>query len=274
MYTYQFENRYGGHTEFQFQDNSMIIHVTGKRDYHTQYRFCYNAISTYLFSTRSHGYHELHFMSNRKAIEKTENGKVKLVSSCFVAVKAEILNSVRSHGLNQVVFRDSDEDIRKIILHRTPLRSENDLYIERQQAILAQFRATPETQFSQITIKGIKNIEASRLYSSGDYLQILLNNIPILTLHSNSGKHELMNAGMYADSHPANPLWLDNSTLSFQIPYGEWDLRYNIHLNRSATDRLPSDQGSKNIHLSLSPENKIINLKVKTGLFSTKLIII
>lgn len=258
MSIFSFENKYGNTTYFDFDIENMSVKEIGIGGEIREYRFLYSNIKRYVILPDSRGYYQLEFYADNKDIELNENQKIVYRDYMCILVKANLTDSPLT--LTKII-EDGEDDIRKVIYHNTPLRSELDVILDKTREINKLYQETPEDKFGVVYLTGPrKNID--------DY-RISINDIAIFTVYTEKQEQKLKKAGQYSE-HLAKPTWINNNTLLFRIPYGTWTIGYtfrDIDING-----IRSVDGPKDAQVIVNEAHKEVKLKLKMGLFSNKLI--
>lgn len=263
MNTFSFENKYGNITYFDFDVDRMTIRETWIGGQVREFKFKYNDIRKYVISPDSAGYYQLSFYANNKEIEVNDNGKLSNRDIIMTSVKVKVSDSALAH---KKTFEDSENDIRKVIYNNTPLRSELDMLTDKAREINKLYQETSEDKFGIVYLTGPKkNIE--------DY-NVDINGVSIFTIYTERQEQKLKEVGQYYE-HLAKPTWVNNNTIAFRIPYGNWRIGYTFHTRvYSSPDArgIRTTDGPKSVDIVINEQHKEVKLKLKLGLFSNKLI--
>lgn len=263
MSTFSYENRYGNTTYFDFGTDAMTIKEVWIGGQIREYRFKYSDVRRYVISPISSGYYQLSFYANNKEFEVNENGKITNRDFIITSVKVKMTDGALEH---KKIVEDSDDDIRKVIYNNTPLRSELDILTDTAKEINKLYQETPDDKFGIVYLSGPKkDIENYTIY---------INGVSIFSAYTTKAIQQLQEAGQYYE-HPAKLTWVNNNTLSFRIPYGNWNISYSFHtvIYTSVDARgIRTSDGPKGVDIVVNEMHREVNLKLKLGLFQNKLI--
>ena len=265
MNSFDFENKYGKITHFDFYDNEMYIKETWIGDQIIEYRFKYNDVSKYIVRPSSSGYYNLEFWSDSKLIKKEENNKTTYPHFITIPIKNDMSNTSDPY---KKIFSDDENGIRKVIYNNTPLRSQLDMEFDKLIDINRLYSETSENSFATICLSGYSIKKDLNNYS------IKINGSTFFTVYNEKMENKLKEEGKFIES-PAKPYWQDDNTLVFKIPYGNWNIGFSfdsIMYPSVGTRGMNYTEGPKSIDITANEQHKIINLKVKAGLLRNKII--
>lgn len=260
---YNFENNYKKQTFFEFKETEMYIKETLIDEKMREYKFKYTDITRYSVVPNSNGFYELSFYSNDRKIEKIENGKNNFESFISIKIKMNVLNSSLS---SDFMVKEDQNDIKNVIYNNTPLRSELDFIQETKKNIYELYNNTSDDKFGVVYIEGPKK-------DLKEYW-ISLNSIPFIAIHTSRQEKKLKDDGLYEESI-ARPYWVNNNTIGFRIPYGNWTIGYSYEATSyssiNSINGIDYMSGPESIDINVNINEPEIRLKTKVGLFKNKL---
>ena len=263
MATYQFPNKYNKTTYFSFNETGMTIKEIWIGDEEREYSFMYSDISRYAVLPTKRGLYEINFWANDKKIQVVENEKTSFVSLIrLVAGELNLTPTVE----NEMHYSPAENDIRKIIRDNTPLRSELDKIEDDASAITAKYDEAAEDTMGMIYITGpVKEYTSYR---------IILNGVSYFAVYPTKQEQILKEKGVFHNSK-AEPHWIDNRTIAFKIPFGEWDISYSFDYEAVYHDRTTYIKDTvtlDKVHVTINKNHPIAKLKKKNKFFGAKLI--
>lgn len=260
MAIYQFQNKYNKITYFDLNETEINIKEMCIGEQEREYNFMYSDISSYTVSLTSQGFYRMNFHSNNKKIKLMENGKSSFES--FISIIADKATRLPL-GTTCEFTKESEYNIRKIIHDNTPLRSPLDELDNMKDTITTKYNESTTDTMGMIYIIGPRK--------DWDTYTIKINDVPYITVYTSEQNQILEKNGIKIESK-AEPHWIDNKTFAFKIPFDEWDIAYTYKYSYGPSGRNHMMTSTKKIHIIINKEHSIVKLKLKSGLFHTKLI--
>lgn len=263
MSIFNYKNKLDRPISFDFGIDSMIINEMGIGNIPREIKFKYSDIIDYRIVPNAHGYFTLSFYANDKVIEVKEDGKVTNESYITVTVKVIMNDSALSYNTKN--FDDGENSIRKVIYNNTPLRSELDKRADKANEIYNLYKETPDDKFGIVYLTGPKK--------ELDNYTISINNVGVLVAYTTKTQQKLIEAGQYYE-HPAKLTWVNDNTLAFRIPYGNWNIGYSVstYVNPLSESDMRVTAGPQKVDIVVNDMHKEVKLKLKLGLFQNKLV--
>lgn len=126
MAGYTFKKRDGEQVYFDFNEDEMYIKEYLASGQNKEYQFRYKDINNYSIVPHKKGYYTIGFSSPDNKIEEREHGEKRYISLVTIKIKQENITKP-----SPALLSDADDiyDIRSVIYHNTPFRSELDFII-------------------------------------------------------------------------------------------------------------------------------------------------
>lgn len=255
MSTFSFENEYGNISYFEFYTDRMSIREIWIGGLVREFMFKYSDINRYSIKPITRGYWVLTFFANNREIEVVEKGKIKNSKCEIFKMKAKVSDSAL---YNKYTIEDGENDIRKVIYDNTPLRTELDMQIEKVNYINKLYKETSDENYGIVYLSGPRK--------NMDNYGIEINGVTLFYVYTAKSEKKLREAGQYFE-HLAKPAWVNNNTLAFRIPYGNWNIRYTFHNYGMGTV-----DGPRSVNIIVNNEHREVRLMSKIGLFENKII--
>lgn len=260
MKSYQYPNKYNKITYFEINETEMTIKNTNISNNIIEYNFKYQDISEYNIYYISGGLYRINFNSSNKKIKETREEKVSYISffSIIVGENTEI-----SLGGHFIFNKESETNIRKVIRDNTPLISQQDEIDKTKDAITEKYNESTEDTMGTIHITGLRK--------ERDTYIIKINNVEYITLYTTK-QYKILEENGIKTNEKSDPCWIDNKTVAFKIPFGEWNISYSCRQYYGEGFNDYKWVSTKNNHVTINKEHTTISLKIKSGLFRPRLI--
>lgn len=212
--------------------------------------------------------YELTFFGNEKCIRQVMDMKEKYVPMVIVriAMPESIRKELHNSAKGVTLPRDTDElDVRLVIKEHTPLRSEMDKIQDKWEDMHKKIQNTSDDE------KGTIYIE--RLTTWARY-ELRINQVPYYTLYPKNEREKLSNEermNLERKESYMKPMWIDNSTWAFQLPYGTWEITCSYEYKTDFEHPHSNQKHNATIakgKIQLDAAHPVCYLNKKKGLFA------
>ena len=133
-------------------------------------------------------------------------------------------------------------------------------------AITAKYDKSTEDTMGMIYITG-----PVKKYTS---YRIIINGVSYFVVYPTKQEQILKEKSVFYNSK-AEPHWIDNRTIAFKIPFGEWNISYSFDYETAYHDRttyIKDTVSLDKVHVTLNKNHPIAKLKKNNKFFCAKLI--